>query len=63
MNQLTCQRCGNEVPERAEQCPHCNANLLFQVQSNTPSSRRYRFRVAFVLVAVACIIMALWLPR
>ena len=53
-----CLYCGKNYPLGAEQCPHCAAPA-----HRRPQRRLRRFRWLVIAIAVACLVLILWLPR
>ena len=47
----TCPRCGKEVYEQAEQCPHCREYISEEERSERPKPAR-TFVVAMIVIAI-----------
>lgn len=56
--QIRCLYCGKRYALGAESCPHCQAPA-----HQRPRERFRRFRWFVALLALACLILILWLPR
>ncbi|MBU1192583.1 MAG: protein DnrP [Gammaproteobacteria bacterium] len=56
--QTTCLYCGKPYAIGPDQCPHCQAPA-----HQRPQSKLRQFRWFFILLALFCLAMILWLPR
>ena len=56
--QTTCLYCGKRYAASVDRCPHCDAPA-----HQRPQERLRRFRIFVALLALACLVLILWLPR
>lgn len=56
--EVRCLYCGRSYLLGVEQCPHCGAPA-----HQRPQARVRRFRWLVALLALACLLLILWLPR
>jgi uncharacterized membrane protein YvbJ len=62
MKEVTCTRCGQTMPDSYSCCPICGTTIEKQPQA-TLNTAQQRYVVWFVILTIACIAIALWLPR
>lgn len=56
--QVPCIYCGKTYALGADRCPHCQAPA-----HRRPRQRLRRFQWFVALLALACLVLILWLPR
>lgn len=61
MDRVKCLYCGGSLEDTLERCPHCGAPSHFVRLA--AQRRQRRFVLAFIAVALFCLLMILVLPR
>ncbi len=62
LQEVNCLYCGRDIPANVPVCPHCGAISHYQQRGWRFGARR-RFHVLFLLLVIACLAIAVWLPR
>jgi len=62
VGEVNCLYCGKSLSDEAATCAACGAPSHFQKQGFRLGGRR-RFLLFFVMLSLACLLIALWLPR
>lgn len=62
MNKVNCLYCGAAIPDDQAACPSCGAPSHFQKRGFRTGARA-RFVLFFILLSVASLLIAFWLPR
>ncbi|RCX33328.1 protein nirD [Thioalbus denitrificans] len=62
MSRVNCIYCGERFSGELPHCPACGAPSHFRQRGWRPGAQR-RFALWVALLAIACILIALWLPR
>ena len=61
-NRVSCIYCGETIPDDVAECPACGAPSHFQ-RKGFRKGVQGRFMLVFLLLALASLCLALWLPR